>query len=207
MLLTSIAFAVAAVALARRQVLVQELPAVEGLARVDVVLLDKTGTITDGEIVFSAVEPLADDDPIEDVLGALASDENRNATINALAEKFSAPQGWSRTSATPFSSARKWSAAGFDGHGTWVLGAPEMVLADAYGGALRDDVDREADAVVRQHEAGERDRRRGVEASARRGHAVSFGRACDRHVLRRLVEPWLGARGCCRWRRLCLRPS
>ena len=94
-LLTSIAFAVAAVALARRQVHVQELPAVEGLARVDVVLLDKTGTITDGEIVFSAVEPLADDDPIEDVLGALASDENRNATINALAEKFSAPQGWS----------------------------------------------------------------------------------------------------------------
>ena len=133
-LLTSIAFAVAAVALARRQVLVQELPAVEGLARVDVVLLDKTGTITDGEIVFSAVEPLADDDPIEDVLGALASDENRNATINALAEKFSAPQGWSRTSATPFSSARKWSAAAFGEHGTWVLGAPELVQVSGTSG-------------------------------------------------------------------------
>ena len=51
-LLTSLAFGVAAVTLARRQVLVQELPAVEGLARVDVVLLDKTGTLTEGAIVF-----------------------------------------------------------------------------------------------------------------------------------------------------------
>ena len=57
-LLTSVAFAVAAVTLARRKVLVQELPAVEGLARVDVVCLDKTGTLTDGKIVFDRVEPL-----------------------------------------------------------------------------------------------------------------------------------------------------
>jgi cation-transporting P-type ATPase E len=129
-LLTSIAFAVAAVTLARRQVLVQELPAVEGLARVDVVLLDKTGTITDGAIVFSELEPLADDDPVEDALGAFAADENRNATASALADKFSPPPGWSRTAATPFSSARKWSAATFGEYGTWVLGAPELVQVD-----------------------------------------------------------------------------
>ena len=55
-LLTSLAFAVAAVTLARRQVLVQELPAVEGLARVDVVLLDKTGTLTEGVIRFDTLE-------------------------------------------------------------------------------------------------------------------------------------------------------
>ncbi len=57
-LLTSIAFMVAALTLARRKVLVQELPAVEGLARVDVVCLDKTGTLTEGEIVFDELEPL-----------------------------------------------------------------------------------------------------------------------------------------------------
>ena len=56
MLLTSIAFFVGALSLARRKVLVQELPAVEGLARVDVVCLDKTGTLTDGAITFAAME-------------------------------------------------------------------------------------------------------------------------------------------------------
>jgi cation-transporting P-type ATPase E len=61
-LLTSLAFAVAAVTLARRQVLVQELPAVEGLARVDVVCLDKTGTLTEGAIEFDELVPLTADD-------------------------------------------------------------------------------------------------------------------------------------------------
>jgi cation-transporting ATPase E len=130
-LLTSIAFMVAALALARRQVLVQELPAVEGLARVDVVCLDKTGTLTEGEIVFDEVEPVggADDATNSAALGALADDENRNATAVALAAHFTSP-GWSRTAVVPFSSARKWSAASFDGQGSWVMGAPEMVFAD-----------------------------------------------------------------------------
>jgi cation-transporting ATPase E len=130
-LLTSLAFAVAAVTLARRQVLVQELPAVEGLARVDVVLLDKTGTLTEGAIQFDHVRPLHDDAPVADALGALAADENRNATMNALNAAFDAPQGWDRTASTPFSSARKWSAGSFRDRGTWVLGAPEMVRPDA----------------------------------------------------------------------------
>ena len=129
-LLTSVAFGVAAVTLARRQVLVQELPAVEGLARVDVVCLDKTGTLTEGEIVFDEVEAL-DDTDVTRALGALAADTNRNGTLDALAAAFTPPDGWTRTGAVPFSSARKWSAATFEGHGTWVLGAPEMVLIDA----------------------------------------------------------------------------
>ncbi|MEX2099788.1 MAG: cation-translocating P-type ATPase [Acidimicrobiia bacterium] len=133
-LLTSIAFMVGALTLARRNVLVQELPAVEGLARVDVVCLDKTGTLTEGEIVFDEFEPLdpgsVPDDEIEAALGALADDENRNATLVALAGEFPAPGGWARSRVVPFSSARKWSAASFDGHGSWVMGAPEMVLAD-----------------------------------------------------------------------------
>jgi cation-transporting ATPase E len=128
-LLTSIAFAVAALTLARRQVLVQELPAVEGLARVDVVLLDKTGTITEGAIRFQGLEKLAPDDPVEEALGALAADENRNATMNALSEAFPPPAGWGRTATVPFSSARKWSGATFAEQGTWVLGAPELLGA------------------------------------------------------------------------------
>src|SRR5436190_20552343 len=97
-LLTSVAFGVAAVTLARRNVLVQELPAVEGLARVDVVCLDKTGTLTEGEIVFDELEVLhdsdgtrADDAEVRAALGALAADENRNATAVALAARFGAP--------------------------------------------------------------------------------------------------------------------
>ena len=127
-LLTSIAFGVAAVTLARRQVLVQELPAVEGLARVDIVCFDKTGTLTDGAVVFDRIERLDDGVPIEAALGALADDENRNTTLTAVSESFPSSDGWTRTSSVPFSSARKWSAASFGGNGTWVLGAPEIVL-------------------------------------------------------------------------------
>ena len=57
--------------LARRQVLVQELPAVEGLARVDVVLLDKTGTLTEGVIAFQRIDVLGSDHPVHEALGAL----------------------------------------------------------------------------------------------------------------------------------------
>jgi cation-transporting P-type ATPase E len=132
-LLTSVAFGVAAVTLARRKVLVQELPAVEGLARVDVVCFDKTGTLTDGNIVFDRFERLDDQAPVEAALGALAADEDRNATLNAIAEAFPAADGWQRTGFVPFSSARKWSAATFGDHGTWVFGAPELVWAGRDG--------------------------------------------------------------------------
>lgn len=126
-LLTSIAFGVAAVTLARRRLLVQELPAVEGLARVDVVCFDKTGTLTDGTIVFDRIEPLDGAAPVAEALGALAAEPNPNATLAAVGAALIEPDGWVRGAAIPFSSARKWSAAAFDGHGTWVLGAPEMV--------------------------------------------------------------------------------
>jgi cation-transporting P-type ATPase E len=127
-LLTSVAFGVAAVTLARRRVLVQQLPAVEGLARVDVVCLDKTGTLTDGTIAFDSLISLDGQAPAEAALGALADDENRNATLAAIGQAYPPPDGWARQAAVPFSAARKWSAASFAGHGTWVLGAPEMML-------------------------------------------------------------------------------
>ena len=95
-LLTSVAFGVAAVTLARRRVLVQQLPAVEGLARVDVVCLDKTGTLTDGTIAFDSLIPLDGQAPAGAALGALADDENRNATLAAVGQAFPPPQGWPR---------------------------------------------------------------------------------------------------------------
>ncbi len=130
-LLTSIAFGVAVIILGRRNVLVQELPAVEGLARVDVVCLDKTGTLTEGSIAFDHIQPLGAHavEEAEAVLGALAADANANATFEALGERFPDP-GWTRIDAVPFSSARKWSAAQFTGKGSWVMGAPEMVWPD-----------------------------------------------------------------------------
>ena len=85
-LLTSVAFLLAAVQLTRDQVLVQQLPAVEGLARVDVVCLDKTGTLTVGEIAFEDAVPVggADRDEIRCALGALADDRNANGTLAAV---------------------------------------------------------------------------------------------------------------------------
>ena len=135
-LLTSVAFGVAAVTLARRRVLVQQLPAVEGLARVDVVCFDKTGTLTDGTVAFDSLVRLDDSAPAEAALGALADDQARNATLAAIGQAFPPSPGWARQDAVPFSSARKWSAATFAGHGTWVLGAPEIVLADIPDGLL-----------------------------------------------------------------------
>jgi hypothetical protein len=94
-LLTSIAMAVGVVRLAARRVLVQDLPAIEGLARVDVICCDKTGTLTQGSMHVVAVEPVPSDDltqdrpPVAQVLGALAAaDPRRNATMLALADRF-----------------------------------------------------------------------------------------------------------------------
>jgi cation-transporting ATPase E len=150
-LLTSIAFIVGVLALARRQALAKELASVELLARVDVLCLDKTGTITTGEIAFADVVPLdgADPDTTRAALGALAAaDPNPNATLAAIGRSHPAPDGWDPTGVIPFSSARKWGARSFAGRGTWVLGAPEIV-----GGAVDGEVRRR---VAEQAEAGRR---------------------------------------------------
>ncbi|MGA9597454.1 MAG: HAD-IC family P-type ATPase [Acidimicrobiia bacterium] len=128
-LLTSLAFAVGVIRLGRRNVLVQELPAIEGLARVDTVCFDKTGTLTEGTLVVRGVIELGDVDP-EAALGALvASEPEPNATLKAIAARYPAQHTWHNTGVVPFSSDRKWSAASFAGEGTWVLGAPEIVLS------------------------------------------------------------------------------
>lgn len=138
-LLTTLAFMVATMTLARRQVLVQELPAVEVLARVDVVCLDKTGTLTYGDVRFDRLVPLdglagpAQDPAVQEALGLLAGADTANATAAALAAAF--PTSATAVDTVPFSSARKWSAVRTEDGTTWVLGAPEMVLPEPGPGA------------------------------------------------------------------------
>ena len=131
-LLTSLAFITGVVALARRQALAKELASVELLARVDTLCLDKTGTITTGEISFERIEPLGSATIAEAsaTLAALAAaDPAPNATLAAIADAVGeSSAGWQLCSSVPFSSARKWAAASFDGRGTFHLGAPEMLL-------------------------------------------------------------------------------
>jgi cation-transporting ATPase E len=147
-LLTSVAFAVGVVRLAQRRCLVQELPAIEVLARVDVLCADKTGTITEGSLALSGVEVLDDSlerSEVDDVLAAIAHlDPDPNATVHALAQHYPVGPHWGLEGRTPFSSARKWSSMTFAGQGTWVLGAPENVLGAAWGGPIRAAVERHA---------------------------------------------------------------
>lgn len=132
-LMTSIAFAVGAARLAARQVLVNELPAVEGLARVDVICLDKTGTLTEGDLAYRDLVRLdRRAEGWEDALAWFGSAPDANATARCLREPFPASRAREASAYIAFSSARKWSALSFADRGdeTWVLGAPEMVLGD-----------------------------------------------------------------------------
>jgi cation-transporting ATPase E len=127
-LMTSIAFAVGVVRLGRRQCLVNELPAIEGLARVDVVCADKTGTLTENGMRVSDVRKL-DERAVADILAQLASDDPRpNASMQAIGEAYKMPPGWTATATASFKSATKWSGASYGEHGNWLIGAPDVLL-------------------------------------------------------------------------------
>ncbi|MCH7901936.1 MAG: HAD-IC family P-type ATPase [Acidobacteria bacterium] len=148
-LLTSMAFAVGVIRLGRRNVLVQELPAIEGLARVDTVCFDKTGTLTEGRIALEEVIPLSDGD-FEPALAALASAEpHPNATLAAISTAFPESPGWRAQNTVPFSSARKWSGTTFTYEGTWVIGAPDIVAPhDARANDIADRASRGGSRVL-----------------------------------------------------------
>ena len=134
-ILTSIAFAAGMIKLARRKTVVQELAGIEVLAHVNVLCLDKTGTLTEGTLAVSDVIALAGAEAaqvataVSNLVGALA---DKNATGLALAAYFKEKSEWKCTKIVPFSSARKWSGAHFEGQGSFVIGAPEFVLKDAF---------------------------------------------------------------------------
>ncbi|RYQ32564.1 E1-E2 ATPase [Bifidobacterium pseudolongum subsp. globosum] len=133
-LLTSLNFALAAIRLARKNTLVQDLDSVETLARVDCLNLDKTGTITDGGIVyddFIALPACADKRQSMQALYDLANEESPNGTGRAVLAGLGKQgfTGSAQLERVPFSSARKWSAIAFHGGGVWYMGAPEVLLA------------------------------------------------------------------------------
>jgi len=133
-LLTSASLALAVVRLARRNVLVQQLSAVEMLARTDVLCLDKTGTLTDTAPALTGVEPLSAGADWSAALGAVAhADPQPNPSMRAIADAHPAVAGWTVVSTVPFSSRRKWSAARFQEQGWWVVGAPDVLMAGAPG--------------------------------------------------------------------------
>ena len=165
-LLMSVAFAVAVLRLGKRNVLVQELPAVEGLARVDVLCIDKTGTLTAGKLAVVSVEPVGEGGAVEEALAAVAaSDAHPNATMSAIHERFpSPPVGWSATTSVPFSSARKWSAVAFEGKGSWFVGGADVLIAGddsnsaGAGSRIREATETGARVLVLAHaEVGELD--------------------------------------------------
>ena len=136
-LLTSVALAVSVMRLAKRETLVHELSAVETLAHVDVLCVDKTGTITQPEMTVREVVPLDEDrcpmSRVEEILNAYyrAIDAD-NDTARAMAERFNKSSVWQVASTVPFTSANKWSAVVFKSYGAYVVGAPEFIMKARY---------------------------------------------------------------------------
>ncbi len=134
-LLTSVAMAVSALKLTKKKVLVQDMNCIETIARVDVLCVDKTGTITESRMEADNLIPLTDDPPerLEQILAALYSNvEPENETARAMAELYAGETNWECLRRIPFTSQTKWSAATFRGQGTFLVGAPEFMMGSRY---------------------------------------------------------------------------
>lgn len=130
-LMTSIAFAVGVVRLGRRQALVNELTAIEMLARVDTVCLDKTGTLTENQMELLQVAPLGESDSKRVLRSMAAADRHPNDTMRAIAAGVGEQEAWPAVRLEPFDSTRKWSGIDLGTQGRWVLGAPDVLCADS----------------------------------------------------------------------------
>ena len=134
-LLTSVAMAVSALKLTRQRVLEQDMNCIETLARVDVLCVDKTGTITEPKMEVENIVPLTDDPPehLENILNALyGSEEPENDTARAIAELFDGESDWVCQRRIPFTSATKWSGGVFEGQGAFLVGAPDILMGRRY---------------------------------------------------------------------------
>ncbi|TPR37174.1 HAD-IC family P-type ATPase [Apilactobacillus micheneri] len=128
-LLSSVTLAVSAMKLAKKNVLVRDLSAIETLARVDTICLDKTGTITTGNLKFEDVVPIGkiSKENMKSALGGIVySSEDDNETSLAIKKSIDNPN-WNLVESVPFSSDKKWSGAKFD-NGNYVMGAPQFVI-------------------------------------------------------------------------------
>ncbi|MCI2055903.1 MAG: cation-translocating P-type ATPase [Oscillibacter sp.] len=134
-LLTSVALAVSVIRLAQNRTLIHDMNAIETLARVDVLCVDKTGTVTSPEMELQEVVPLDADgeNGIGEILGAFyrAMDAD-NDTARAIQKAYPNGPAWDAFSTVPFTSATKWSAVNFARQGSYVLGAPESILGSEF---------------------------------------------------------------------------
>ena len=132
-LLTSIALAVSVIRLGRKNTLVREMYAIEQLARVDVLCIDKTGTITSGNMQITDFECFSDEYDVAKIMANMNSALSGNTpTQNALDKYFGKDSGFLLKKAIPFSSQRKWQACIFE-EGCFVCGAPEFILDNIDG--------------------------------------------------------------------------
>lgn len=130
-LLTSIAMAASALKLSRDKVLVQDMNCIESLARVDVLCVDKTGTITEPDMEVEHLIPLTSAQPeyLEAILNAMyGQTEPDNGTARAIHELFHEKSDWVAKKRIPFSPETKWSGAVFETAGAFLVGAPEFIL-------------------------------------------------------------------------------
>lgn len=146
-LLTSVALAVSAIKLTKARVLVQDMNCIESLARVDMLCVDKTGTITEPGMDVTELIPLqgTDSQLLTSILGALyGSRQPDNDTAQAISEKFPDPGNWECSQYLPFESQRKWLGGEFTGHGTFLVGAPELIAQEGYA-AIREAVEKNSE--------------------------------------------------------------
>ena len=129
-LLTTVALAVSVVRLGKHKTLVQDMYCIEMLAHVDVLCLDKTGTITDGSMTVTRfIEMKRDEYPVTDIIGSMNEAlQETNMTARALEAYFGKSKKFVPVQVHPFSSETKFSAVTFVNEGTFILGAPEFVL-------------------------------------------------------------------------------
>lgn len=137
-LLTSMALAAGVVRLAQKKTLVHDMGCIETLARVDVLCVDKTGTVTENKMTVEDVVPLCPDRFEEgdirlimaDYVGAMRAD---NDTMAALRRYFTGEVKQPAVKAVPFTSARKFGGVSFHEDETYLLGAPDVLLGERYG--------------------------------------------------------------------------
>lgn len=134
-LVASVTLAVSAMRLARNKVLVHNMKCIETLARVNVLCVDKTGTITENTMRVTGIKPLdgSTEEELDILLSDFAAEQSAdNITMTAMKQRFCTPSGRVVVSHTDFSSEFKYSSVTFEDD-AYVLGAPEWILRDSYG--------------------------------------------------------------------------
>ena len=167
-LLTSTTFIVSVVKLAKYHTLVQQLSATEGLARVDILCLDKTGTITEGKLELTEVVPLNGNskEEIDHVLAALVHNmPSKNPTQQAILDKYTKCPTVNVIEKVPFSSKRKWGGLNIKEYGSWLMGAPEIILGTKYD-SYKDIIEKNASKGMRVNEGSLKDGLDNIEEKA-----------------------------------------